>query len=156
MNRIFDRLFITGTFLAFVSLGTTAVAQEPAGSDPADTTAVTEPVFPDDAPMIQYGSRPQRYYIRKVEIHGVKYLDHNNLKSSAGLIEGDSIYLPSDFIPNSIDRLWRQSVFADVKIGADIEGDQIDLHVFLKEQPRISAGNSKASRKAKRRIWPKN
>ena len=137
MNRIFDRLFITGTVLAFVSLGTTAVAQEPAAADPADTTAGSEPAFPDDAPMIQYGSRPQRYYIRKVEIHGVKYLDHNNLKSSAGLIEGDSIYLPSDFIPNSIDRLWRQSVFADVKIGADIEGDQIDLHVFLKEQPRI-------------------
>ncbi len=116
------------------------VAQEPATTDPADTadtTTVTEPAFPDDAPMMQYGSRPKRYYIRKVEIHGVKYLDHNNLKSSAGLIEGDSVYLPSDFIPNSINRLWRQSVFSDVKIGADIEGDQLDLHVFLKEQPRI-------------------
>ena len=41
--------------------------------------------------MLQYGNRPKRYYIRKVEIHGVKYLDHNNLKSSAGLIEGDSV-----------------------------------------------------------------
>ena len=120
-----------------VCLCPNVVAQESATTDPADTTVVEEPAFPENAPMMQYGNRPKRYYIRKVEIHGVKYLDHNNLKSSAGLIEGDSVYLPSDFIPNSINRLWRQSVFSDVKIGADIEGDQLDLHVFLKEQPRI-------------------
>ncbi|MDE5852306.1 MAG: outer membrane protein assembly factor BamA, partial [Alistipes sp.] len=75
--------------------------------------------------------------LRTIDIHGVKYLDPNTLKSSAGLIEGDSIYLPSDFIPNAIQRLWSQSVFSDVKIGADVEDDDLDLHVFLKERPRI-------------------
>ncbi|MDE5963669.1 MAG: outer membrane protein assembly factor BamA, partial [Alistipes sp.] len=118
-------------------LPTSVSAQKAAPIETADTTVVTESAFPENAPMLQAGNRPKRYYIRKVEIHGVKYLDHNILKSSAGLIEGDSIYLPSDFIANSIDRLWRQSAFSDVKIGAEIEGDDLDLHVFLKERPRI-------------------
>lgn len=139
MNRFYNRSFIAiaGAFLTSVCLHTGVRAQEPAAVEAADTTAVAESAFPEDAPMMQFGNRPKRYYIRKVEIHGVKYLDHNILKSSSGLIEGDSVYLPSDFIANSIQRLWRQSAFADVKVGADIEGDDLDLHVFLKERPRI-------------------
>lgn len=137
MNRFHNKSVIAWSLLLFGILTTNTTAQEAAPTEPADTTAIAEPSFPEDAPMLQYGNRPKRYYIRKVEIHGVKYLDHNNLKSSAGLIEGDSVYLPSDFIANSINRLWRQSVFADVKVGAEIEGDNLDLHVFLKERPRI-------------------
>ena len=55
----------------------------------------------------------------------------------AGLIAGDSIYLPSNFIANAISRLWSQRFFSDVKIGAEIEGDSLDLEVFLKERPRV-------------------
>jgi outer membrane protein insertion porin family len=46
------------------------------------------------------------YYIRKVNLHGVKYLNHSILKASAGLQEGDSLYLPSKFISNAMQRLW--------------------------------------------------
>ena len=49
----------------------------------------------------------------------------------------DSIYLPSNFISNAITRLWSQRHFADVKIGADIEGDSLDLQVYLEERPRV-------------------
>ena len=67
----------------------------------------------------------------------MKYLNHDILKSSAGLEEGDSIYLPSKFISNAIQRLWAPRYFSDVQIGATIEGDSLDLEVFLKERPRI-------------------
>ncbi len=67
----------------------------------------------------------------------MKYLNHDILKSSAGLEEGDSIYLPSKFISNAIQRLWAPKYFSDVQIGATIEGDSLDLEVFLKERPRI-------------------
>ncbi|MBP3455509.1 MAG: outer membrane protein assembly factor BamA [Alistipes sp.] len=77
------------------------------------------------------------YYIRKINLHGVKYLNHDILKSSAGLEEGDSIYLPSKFISNAIQRLWAPKYFSDVQIGATIESDSLDLEVFLKERPRI-------------------
>ena len=87
---------------------------------------------------MQGSSEPRLYYIRKINIHGVQYLNADMLKSSAGLIEGDSIYLPSSFISNAISRLWSQRFFSDVKIGADIEGDSLDLEVFLKERPRVN------------------
>lgn len=105
--------------------------------EPQDSTAVETPAFPEDAPMFKTDGTPKLYYIRNVNIHGVKYLNHEMLKSSAGLIAGDSIYLPSNFISNAISRLWSQRFFADVKIGADIEGDSLDLEVFLKERPRV-------------------
>ncbi len=109
--------------------------QEP--REAQDSTAVESPAFPEDAPMFKTDGTPKLYYIRDVNIHGVKYLNHEMLKSSAGLIPGDSIYLPSNFISNAISRLWSQRFFADVKIGADIEGDSLDLEVFLKERPRV-------------------
>lgn len=105
---------------------------------PADSTALSQEVFPEDAPVMRGDGKPRLYYIRNVNIHGVQYLNPDILKSSAGLIEGDSIYLPSNFIANAITRLWSQRFFSDVKIGADIEGDSLDLEVFLKERPRIN------------------
>lgn len=64
--------------------------------------------------MRQDGSQ-KLYYIRDINIHGVQYLNSDILKSSAGLIAGDSIYLPSNFIANAISRLWSQRFFSDVK-----------------------------------------
>ena len=114
-GRRFFGLFAALTVLALGWAHPELQAQTPApAADAADTTAVA-PAFPENAAMMQYGNRPKRYRLRTIDIHGVKYLDPNTLKSSAGLIEGDSIYLPSDFIPNAIQRLCRQSVFSDFK-----------------------------------------
>nr|MBE6191045.1 outer membrane protein assembly factor BamA [Rikenellaceae bacterium] len=87
--------------------------------------------------MFERTNSQQLYYVRKINITGLEHLDGNIIKASAGLVEGDSIYLPSNFISNAITRLWSQRHFADVKIGADIEGDSIDLQVYLKERPRV-------------------
>ena len=109
-------------------------AQEPR---PQDTTVAPKPAISENAPMFKSVGDPKLYYIRKIDVHGVKYLNPDVLKSSAGLIEGDSIYLPSNFIANAITRFWSQRFFSDVKIGAEIDGDSLDLEVFLKERPRV-------------------
>ena len=82
---------------------------------------------------------------------GVQYLNPDILKSSAGLIPGDSIYLPSNFIANAISRLWSQRFFSDVKIGAEIEGDSLDLEVFLKERPRVNNWDFEGISKGKKK-----
>ena len=105
--------------------------------NPQDTTAAPKPAVSENAPMYRNNGAPRLYHIRNVNVHGVQYLNPDILKSSAGLIEGDSIYLPSNFISNAISRLWSQRFFSDVKIGALIEGDSLDLEVFLKERPRV-------------------
>ena len=105
--------------------------------NPQDTTAAPKPAISENAPMFRSEGEPRLYYIRDVNVHGVQYLNPEILKSSAGLIAGDSVYLPSNFISNAISRLWSQRFFSDVKIGAEIEGDSLDLEVLLKERPRV-------------------
>ena len=134
----FGKVFTAAALL--VSCSQNMFAQHaPAAEQPLTAPAAeAAPDFPEDAPMMQGSGEPRLYYIRKINIHGVQYLNADMLKSSAGLIEGDSIYLPSSFISNAISRLWSQRFFSDVKIGADIEGDSRDLEVFLKERPRVN------------------
>ena len=98
---------------------------------------------PDDDFEIPQGAEfmdskePKLYHIRKVNIHGVKYLNRDILRSASGLVPGDSVYLPGPFIQNAANRLWMQRYFEDIQIGATIEGDSLDLEVMLKERPRV-------------------
>ena len=125
----FGKIFTAA--VTFVLCCTNIFAQE---QNPADTAASSKPD-----------------YIRDINIHGVQYLNSDILKSSAGLIAGDSIYLPSNFIANAIARLWSQRFFSDVKIGAQIEGDSLDLEVFLKERPRVNNWDFEGISKGKKK-----
>ena len=128
---------ITALTALLCTLALPLSAQETASEKEADTVKV-EKYFDENAPMFQStGGKQQQYYIRKVNIRGLEHLDPDLVKASAGLVDGDSILLPSNFISNVITRLWSQRYFADVKVGAEIEGDSLDLEVFLKERPRV-------------------
>lgn len=128
---------ITALTALLCTLALPLSAQETASEKEADTVKV-EKYFDENAPMFQStGGKQQQYYIRKVNVRGLEHLDPDLVKASAGLVDGDSILLPSNFISNVITRLWSQRYFADVKVGAEIEGDSLDLEVFLKERPRV-------------------
>ena len=142
----FGKIFTAAA--ALVLCCTNIFAQE---QNPADTAASAKPAFPEDAPILRQDGAQKLYYIRDVNIHGVQYLNPDILKSSAGLIPGDSIYLPSNFIANAISRLWSQRFFSDVKIGAEIEGDSLDLEVFLKERPRVNNWDFEGISKGKKK-----
>ena len=94
----------------------------------------------EKAPVMRSDATPKLYYIRNVNVHGVEHMNENLIRNSSGLIPGDTIYLPSSYISNSITRLWSQRYFSDVKIGATIEGDSVDIELFIKERPRIYLG----------------
>ncbi len=89
------------------------------------------------ASVMDSSEEPRQYLIRKVNVHGAQTIDPNVLRSSIGLIEGDSIYLPSTSITSAIQSLWNQRFYADVKMGASIEGDEVDIDIILKERPRV-------------------
>ena len=142
--NFFAKIFAGVVLLALFTCEHTVAQTQPAVE--ADSIS-----FPEDAPLYRAGRTPKLYHIRKVNIHGVQYLNPEILKSSAGLIEGDSIYLPSNFIANAITRLWSQRFFADVKIGANMEGDSLDLEVFLKERPRVNNWGFEGINKSKQK-----
>ena len=116
--------------------------------DVANNEIVDSVDFDRSAPILTE-SDGKLYYIRHINLHGVKYLNHDILKSSAGLQEGDSIYLPSKFISNAMQRLWAPRYFSNIQIGATIEGDSLDLEVFLKERARILRWNIDGVSKSK-------
>ena len=60
--------------------------------------AEQEPQFDRNAPVLSANAEPRLYYIRKVNIHGIRFRDKDLLLSTSGLIPGDSLYLPSTFI----------------------------------------------------------
>ncbi len=91
--------------------------------------------------IMDNSEEPRQYLIRKVNVHGVETIDHNILRSSIGIIEGDSIYLPSSSISAAIQNLWNQRLYADVQMGATIDGDQVDIDIMLKERPRVFRWN---------------
>ncbi len=128
-----------------LGLGTVARAQE---VEPSDSTAYD---FPENAPMMEAAGEPKLYYIRKVNVHGIKYLNHDLIRSSAGLVPGDSLYLPGNYISQAVTRLWNQRYYSDVKVGATILGDSVDLELFLHERPLVNSwgftGISKSKQK---------
>lgn len=130
MNR-FGKIVLAAALI--LTGGLAAFAQE---RETADTTQYAP--FDEGAPMLK-SSAPKLYHIRNVNVRGVKYLDHNLIRSAAGLLPGDSLYLPSSYISNSITRLWNQRYFSDVKVGATIFGDSVDLEIFLKERPLVNS-----------------
>ena len=117
----------------------------------ADTTEVVDNfVMPENAQYFNAADN-KMYHLRKVNIHGVKHINHDIIRSSSGLVPGDSIYLSGSFIQNAMMRLWSQRYFEDIQIGATIEGDSVDLEVMLRERPRVmnwaitGVSNSKAN-----------
>ena len=146
-SKILIILFLAVTF-GVVELSAQQTARDYAVGDDANNEITDTVDFDRNAPILTE-SDGKLYYIRNINFHGVKYLNHSILKSSAGLVEGDSIYLPSKFISNAMLRLWEPRYFSNIQIGATIEGDSLDLEVFLKERARILTWNIEGVTKSK-------
>ena len=137
------KVFLTLT-AALLLLCPQIFAQEPSGEaapPPAEQTDQDEDTNQllqqfEKAPTLEGGTQ-KLYHIRNVNIHGAQYIDNSILRASSGLIPGDSIYLPSNFISTAITRLWNQRLFSDIRVGATIDGDSVDMEISVRERPRV-------------------
>jgi outer membrane protein insertion porin family len=95
----------------------------------------------EDFDVIDYSS-PQEYYIKSIDVQGVRYLDEEILANLSGLRRGERLTIPGEKITQAINNLWSQGLFSDVKIYAqEVESDSVTLGIFLQEQPRLSGFN---------------
>lgn len=129
--------YIVALSIAMFMLVCNAAAQTPQTQQSAEKRDTI--TFDKNAPMINPNSYPKKYYIRKINFHGTKFVDNNRFIATSGIAVGDSITLPGDegFIAYAIDRIWRQRYFSDIKMGATIEGDSIDFEIMVQERPRV-------------------
>ncbi len=85
-------------------------------------------------------TNPEDYVLKGITVSGIQFLDPTVIVSLSGLYVGDTISIPGDVITKSINKLWDQGLFSDVRITATkIEGQDIYLDIYLQELPRISA-----------------
>lgn len=91
-----------------------------------------------DIPVMDY-SYPREYEVAKITISGIKFLDTSILVQLTGIKVGEKILIPGERITQSIEKLWTQGLFADIKVTyTKIEGTKIYLNYYLKERPRLS------------------
>ena len=89
-------------------------------------------------PSMDY-SNPKQYEIAGITISGVEFLDKSILVQLTGLKVGQEILIPGEAITKSLNKLWKQGLFSDIKITyTKIEGTKIHLDYYLKERPRLS------------------
>lgn len=92
---------------------------------------------------------PQEYEIGGITISGIQYLDKNVLIMLSGLSVGEKLMIPGQKISKSIDNLWDQGLFSDIKLYATkVQGNVIFLNFHLEERPRLSKFSFKGVRKA--------
>lgn len=84
-------------------------------------------------------TNPQKYVIAGISVSGIKFLSTDNLLIMSGLKIGQVINIPGDEISKSINKLWEQNLFSDVKISiVKTEGTLVFLDIYLQEQPHLT------------------
>lgn len=82
---------------------------------------------------------PVEYEIGGITVSGVKNFDANTIILYSGLAIGDKILVPGEKISEAVRNLWKQRLFANVKINAaEIRGNVIFLNIELEERARLS------------------
>ncbi len=122
--------------LAALSSSMVTLAQSTAKSDSLKQVALQTRNQYQDVEVLE-SQTPRRYLIEKVNVTGVETINTDIIRSSIGLIEGDSITLPSSSIASAMQSLWSQRLYADVQMGATLDGDNVTIDIMLKERPRV-------------------
>lgn len=88
--------------------------------------------------IIDYSNK-KSYIIQDIKIVGLEFIDESNIIKMTELEAGKIIDVPGDLISESIQKLWDQNLFSDIKISAGkIDSNKINLEIYLTELPRLS------------------
>lgn len=82
---------------------------------------------------------PQEYVIGDIKVVGVSSLDSAIVLSVSGIQKGQKfIYPGSDIFSRAINNLWKQRLFADVKVYVTrVVGDNVSVEIAVTERPRL-------------------
>ena len=125
--------FFLYRFFALLVLAT-AVNTVFAQTDTIPTTSV-------DPKLLEWqNSRyPQEYVIADLKAVGASFLDSTIVLSVSGLQKGlKFIYPGTDIFSRAITNLWKQRLFADVKVYVtQVIGDRVSVEIAVTERPRL-------------------
>ncbi|UUV20351.1 BamA/OMP85 family outer membrane protein [Paenimyroides aestuarii] len=81
---------------------------------------------------------PKRYRLGAIKVTGNYHFNELTIFTYAGLEKGQVITLPGEEISNAIKKLWKTGYFSDINVyESSIEGDVLNLEIYLNELPRL-------------------
>ncbi len=94
----------------------------------------------------------KKYTINSIEVTGAQNFNEQTVVAFTGLKEGDQIYIPGDRLSQVTKKLWEQNLFSDIAFYVtNIEGDMVDLELYIVELPKLNEVTVEGVRKAKKK-----
>ncbi|HUH25582.1 MAG TPA: POTRA domain-containing protein, partial [Flavobacterium sp.] len=125
-----------------------------AQEEPATTTSKTST---KDANELQTTTsktddlQPKQYRLGTIKVTGNYHFNELTIFTYAGLEKGQIINLPGEELSDAIKKLWKTKYFSDIAIyESSIEGDVLNLEIYLNELPRLKNVEILNLKKAKR------
>ena len=90
------------------------------------------------------------YTLGEINVTGVKSFSPQTVVAYTGLLKGQRIQVPGEEISATINKLWKLELFSDIEFFiTKIDGDVIDLELFIQELPTLSDFTIKGIKKGK-------
>jgi outer membrane protein insertion porin family len=93
-----------------------------------------------------------RYTIKSITVTGEQSFNEKTVIAFAGLNIGDRIYIPGEKLSAVTKKLWEQNLFSDIAFYVtNIEGNDVDLELYIVELPKLNEVTIEGVRKGKRK-----
>src|SRR5690606_1718373 len=80
----------------------------------------------------------RQYRLGTIKVTGNYHFNELTIFAYAGLEKGQIINLPGEEISDAIKKLWKSKYFSDIAVyQSSVEGDVINLEIYLNELPRL-------------------
>src|SRR5690554_5430621 len=93
----------------------------------------------------------KQYRLGTIKVTGNYHFNELTIFTYAGLEKGQIINLPGEEISDAIKKLWKTKYFSDIAVyETSVEGDVINLEIYLNELPRLKNVEVIGLKKAKK------
>lgn len=94
----------------------------------------------------------KKYTIDTIVVTGAQSFNEKTVIAFTGLKIGDRIYIPGEKLSEITKKLWEQSLFSDIAFYVtNINGDKVDLELYIVELPKIKDVTIEGIRKGKQK-----
>lgn len=92
----------------------------------------------------------KKYTINSIKVTGTQSFNEKTVIAFTGLKKGDRIYIPGEKLSAVTKKLWEQKLFSDIAFYVtNIDGDLVDLELYIVELPKMKEITIVGVRKAK-------
>ncbi|MAK35975.1 MAG: outer membrane protein assembly factor BamA [Flavobacteriaceae bacterium] len=94
----------------------------------------------------------RKYTLNSVTVTGNQSFNEQTVIAFTGLKEGERLYVPGERLSSVTKKLWEQNLFSDIAFYVtSIEGDLIDLELYIVELPKLNEVTIEGIRKGKKK-----